>query len=139
ITGPPFVQVGREAVYTFLFVLAAVLVVGVRSSGLITTERERDTWDALRLTPLLMGDIITQKFRGVYRAGCTWLIAYGAPALVLAAVLGVPYLIWMATRLVQAWLGVRVAVALGLYLSASAPSSRRALLGTITLGPVVAL
>ncbi len=132
-------QIGRELVYTFALVVVAVFVVGVRSSGLITVEHERGTWEALRLTPLTVTEILRQKFQGVHRAGLVWLVAYGTPALLLAATTGVTEVAWMVTRLLQAWITVRWAAALGVYYSSRSRSSWRALLGTMMLGMLMAL
>jgi hypothetical protein len=55
--------------------LLATLVVGVRCSGTITGERERQTWDGLMTTSLTVHEIVGGKLRGILRS--TWLYLLG--------------------------------------------------------------
>jgi hypothetical protein len=67
-----------------VLLFAGSLLVGVRSSAAITGERERNTWEALLLAPLLTYQVVEQKFRGIRRAAVPYLLAYAGPALALA-------------------------------------------------------
>jgi ABC-type transport system involved in multi-copper enzyme maturation permease subunit len=66
--------------------LMMTLIVGVRCSGAITGERERQTWDGLMTSPLSPRELVRGKLRGILRATSPYLLAI--------------------------WLGVAVAVAL---------------------------
>lgn len=64
------------------FVLGLVsLVVGVRASGCVVTERDRQTWDTLLTTPLEFEAILRQKLAGIYRTSWVYYFAFLAPAL----------------------------------------------------------
>jgi ABC-type transport system involved in multi-copper enzyme maturation permease subunit len=120
--------------YTMLglpVMLVASLVVGIRCSGAVTGEREKQTWEALLLTPLETRQLIRGKFWGI--AGATWpyLVAYAVPALALSAIAGLGAFLW--TLL---WLGVTILAmgfvgAAGLWCSVRSSSSWRSLLGTL--------
>ncbi len=117
--------------------LAASFVVGVRCSGGITGERERQTWEAVLLTPLSAKQLVGAKLWGVI-AACYWyLLAYAAPAVLLSALGG-----WWALFWTVAWLAVTVLAmyfmgAAGVWCSARSKTSWRSLLGTLGLGYVV--
>src|SRR6202030_3044898 len=84
-------------------VLAARFIVGVRCSGGITGERERQTWEAVLLTPLSAKQLVSAKLWGVM-AACYWyLLAYAVPAVLLSALAG-----WWALFWTAAWLAVTV-------------------------------
>ncbi|HEY1376579.1 MAG TPA: ABC transporter permease subunit [Gemmataceae bacterium] len=106
----------------FYALLVATLVVGVRCSGTITGERERQTWDGLMTTPMTVPDIVRGKLRGILRATWPYVLAYwlGAglvagiatsddPLLPVAAVLigaGVAGLVVWQWRRLAGWAGV---------------------------------
>ncbi len=111
--------------------LVASLVVGIRCSGAVTGEREKQTWEALLLTPLETRQLIRGKFWGICGATWPYLLAYAVPALLLSAVGGLGAFLW--TLL---WLGVTVlAMAFvggaGLWCSVRSSSSWRSLLATL--------
>ncbi len=56
--------------------LALSLVVGVRASGTITGERERQTWDGLLTAPLSNRELVRGKLRGILRSVWPYLLAY---------------------------------------------------------------
>ena len=119
-----------------LAMLIASLVVGIRCSGTITTEREKQTWEAVLLTPLSAKQIIRGKMWGVMGASYWYLLAYGAPAVTLS-VLGGPLalaytVLWLAaTVLAMYFIG-----AAGLWCSVRAANSWRSLLHTLVVGYV---
>jgi ABC-type Na+ efflux pump permease subunit len=126
-------------VQAILAMLIASLVVGIRCSGTITTEREKQTWEALLLTPLSARSIIRGKLWGVMGASYWYLLAYGAPAVTLS-VLGGPLalaftVLWLAaTVLAMYFIG-----AAGLWCSVRAANSWRSLLQTLVAGYVTGL
>jgi ABC-type Na+ efflux pump permease subunit len=126
-------------VQAILAMLIASLVVGIRCSGAVTTEREKQTWEAVLLTPLSAKSIIRGKLWGVMGASYWYLLAYAAPALTLS-VLGGPLalaytLLWLAaTVLAMYFIG-----AAGLWSSVGATNSWRSLLQTLLAGYVTGL
>jgi ABC-type transport system involved in multi-copper enzyme maturation permease subunit len=111
--------------------LVASLVVGIRCSGAVTGEREKQTWEALLLTPLETRQLIRGKFWGICGATWPYLLAYAVPALGVSAIGGVAACLW--TLL---WLGVTILAmafvgAAGLWCSVYSASSWRSLLGTL--------
>jgi hypothetical protein len=56
--------------------LLATLIVGVRCSGTITGERERQTWDGLMMTPLTVQEVVRGKLRGILRSTWPYLLAF---------------------------------------------------------------
>lgn len=114
--------------------LLASLVVGVRCSGAVTGERERQTWELLLLTPLSPAQVLRGKLWGVLGAGGWYVLAYAAPAVTLSALGGLFALFWTLV-----WLGVTVLAtyflgAAGLWCSVRSRSSWRSLLATLGLG-----
>jgi ABC-type transport system involved in multi-copper enzyme maturation permease subunit len=111
--------------------LLAGLVIAIRCSGAVTGEREKNTWEALLLTPLETRELIRSKLWGIIGASIPYLAAYAVPALLLALVGGGIPLFWTAL-----WLGVTVLAlvfvgAAGLWCSVRSKSSWRSLLGTL--------
>jgi ABC-type transport system involved in multi-copper enzyme maturation permease subunit len=111
--------------------LAAGLVVGVRCSGAISGERERQTWEALLMTPLTTRLLVRGKFWGVIGAGLPYLLAYAGPALALSAVGGLNSFVTVALLLGLTALAVFYIGAAGLWCSARARTSWRSLLATL--------
>ncbi|MFO0877382.1 MAG: ABC transporter permease subunit [Gemmataceae bacterium] len=114
--------------------LLASLVVGVRCAGALTQERERQTWEAVLLTPMSAKQIVRGKLWGICLASGWYLLAHAAPALTLS-VLGGPLalaytLVWLAATL----LAIYFIGAAGLWCSARASSSWRSLLQTMGFG-----
>jgi ABC-type transport system involved in multi-copper enzyme maturation permease subunit len=121
-------------VQSLVVLLLASLVVGVRCSGAVTGERERQTWEALLLTPLSARQILHGKLWGILGASFWYLLAYAAPAVVLSTLGGLLALFWTVL-----WLGVTLLAmyyvgAAGLWCSVRSRNSWRALLGTLTAG-----
>jgi ABC-type transport system involved in multi-copper enzyme maturation permease subunit len=114
--------------------LLASLVVGIRCSGSIATEREKATWEAVLLTPMTAKQIVRGKLWGVMGASVWYLLAYAAPALSLSA-FGGPLALFYTVM----WFGVTVLAmyfigAAGLWCSVKARDSWRSLLHTMGLG-----
>jgi hypothetical protein len=122
--------------YAFLLqgiaiMLLASLVVGIRCSGAVSGERERQTWEALLLTPLETRQLIRAKLWGIVGASYPYLLAYAAPALLLSLVGGPKALFWTGLWLGVAWLAMFYVGAAGLWCSVRSKSSWRSLLGTL--------
>jgi hypothetical protein len=120
--------------------LVASLVVGVRCSGAVSGERERQTWEALLLTPLETRELIRGKLWGIIGASYPYLLAYAVPA-VLLSLLGdvgadVGAVAWTLIWLGVTWLATYYMGAAGLWCSTRSRSSWRSLLGTLGFGYV---
>jgi ABC-type transport system involved in multi-copper enzyme maturation permease subunit len=111
----------------------ASLVVGIRCSGSVTGERERQTWEALLLTPLSAKQLIRGKMWGIMGASYWYLLAYAAPALTLSVFGGPLALFWTLLWLAVTVLAMYFVGAAGLWCSVRAKNSWRALLGTLGL------
>jgi ABC-type transport system involved in multi-copper enzyme maturation permease subunit len=111
--------------------LLAGVVIGIRCSGAVTGERERQTWEALLLTPLETWELIRAKLWGIIGASYPYLVAYAVPALALAALCGVEALFWTGLWLAVTWLALCYVGAAGLWCSVRSRSSWRSLLGTL--------
>lgn len=84
---------GKEGAFFVLggiVLVLACLVVGIRCSGTISGEREKQTWEALLLTPLATQQLIRNKLWGILGAAVPYVLAYMIPALILAAIVGSP-------------------------------------------------
>jgi hypothetical protein len=114
-----------------LMLVVAVLVVGVRCSGAVTREREKQTWEALLLTPLTTEQLIRGKLWGIAGGCVPYLTAYAAPAVVLSVIAGPAAFGWTLLWLVVVALGIWYAGAIGLWCSVRAKSSWRSLCGTL--------
>ncbi len=64
---------GFAAVIATLVTCGALLMVAARGATSITSERERDTWNALLATPLEPSEIVLAKFWGALYAG-RWVV-----------------------------------------------------------------
>lgn len=91
-----------------IVLLLASFVVGVRCSGAISSEREKQTWEALLLTPLTTKQLIRIKLWGILGAAAPYVLAYTIPALLLATLVSPPES-WLLTGSV---IGVTVLLAL---------------------------
>jgi ABC-type transport system involved in multi-copper enzyme maturation permease subunit len=116
--------------------LLASLVVGIRCSGAVTGERERQTWEALLLTPLSAKQLIRGKLWGIMGASYVYLLAYAAPAIVLAVLGGILPLLWVLLWLAVTVLAMYYIGAAGLWASVRSKNSWRALLATMLAGYV---
>jgi ABC-type transport system involved in multi-copper enzyme maturation permease subunit len=114
--------------------LVAVLLVGLRCSGAVTGERERQTWEALLLTPLPVRQLIRGKLWGIMGASYPYLSAYAVPACVLALLGGWRATVGTVLLLGVTWLAMIFVAAAGLWCSVHAKSSWRSLLGTVLIG-----
>jgi ABC-type Na+ efflux pump permease subunit len=112
----------------------ASLVVGIRCSGSIANEREKQTWEAVLLTPMTAKQIIRGKLWGVMGASTWYLLAYAAPAVSLSAFAGPLALfytvLWVATTI----LAMYFIGAAGLWCSVRARNSWYSLLQTMVVG-----
>jgi ABC-type Na+ efflux pump permease subunit len=127
--GPFFIQ-GVVAM------LVATFLVGVRCSGAITGERERQTWEALLLTPLTVQQLIRGKLWGIVGASYPYLLAYALPAITLSFLGGGWALLWTILWLGVSLLAMGFVGAAGLWCSVRAKGSWRSLLGTVLIGYV---
>jgi hypothetical protein len=119
--------------------LLFTLIVGIRCSGSITGERERQTWEAVLLTPLSAKQIVRDKLWGVLGA-CNWyLLAYAAPAVVLSALGGLGALFLTLLALAVTLLAMYFIGAVAISSSVRSRTSWGALLVTLLAGGAVSV
>jgi ABC-type Na+ efflux pump permease subunit len=85
------------------FLFAATLLVTVRAARAVTGERERDTWDSLRLTPLDGRAFLRGKLRGIFDSVLPYVLAYAIPAAFLSPTGGPLGMLVTLTSLLIAW------------------------------------
>ena len=120
--------------FGLLVVFLTSLVVGIRCSGAISGERERQTWEALLLTPLDTRMLVRGKLRGIMGASYPYLRVYAVPAALLSIIGGVASLFWILITLAVALLAMYFIGAAGIWCSVRSKSSWRSLLGTLGFG-----
>lgn len=116
--------------------LAVSLVVGIRCSGAITGERERQTWEAVLLTPLPTENLVYGKHRGVMLATLPYVLAYTAAALPLAVLAGPAQVVILLIGLAATALASFFFGAAGLWCSVRSKTSWRSLVLTLAIGYV---
>ncbi|HEX5268873.1 MAG TPA: hypothetical protein VFW33_00235, partial [Gemmataceae bacterium] len=106
-----------------LALLFPTVVVNLRAAGGISGEREKGTWDALLLAGVKPRDMIRGKVLGVLDSTLPYLIAYGVPALLFAAVGGVLAVLATLGTLALAWPLMYLSAAIALERSTRYPSA----------------
>lgn len=114
--------------------LLASLVVGIRCSGAVSGERERQSWEALLLTPLETRQLIRGKLYGILLAALPFVGAFAFPALLLALLGGLQTLFYTAVSTVMVLLAMYFLGTAGIWCSVRSKSSWRSLLGTMGFG-----
>lgn len=129
--------------------LLASMLIGVRCSGAVSGERERQTWEALLLTPLTVRQMIRGKLWGIMGSSYPYLFAYAIPAVPLSLLGGIPalymgtYWLVMFSELLWTviWLGVTLLAmyfigAVGIWCSSRYTTSWRSMFWTLGIGYV---
>jgi ABC-type transport system involved in multi-copper enzyme maturation permease subunit len=129
-TGSAFGSLG-----TIALVLAS-LVMAIRCSGAIVGERERQTFEALLLTPLTARQIVRGKLWAIMGASYVYLAAYAVPAVLFSALTLGSALFWTVLCLAVTLLAMYFLGAVGLSCSVRATTSWRSLLATLGVGYV---
>jgi ABC-type transport system involved in multi-copper enzyme maturation permease subunit len=111
--------------------MIASLVVAVRCSGAVSGEREKQTWEALLLSPLETRQLIRSKLWGIIGATYPYLLTYLLTALPLALLGGAASVFWTVVWLGVTWLAMWFVGSAGLWCSVRARTSWRSLLGTL--------
>jgi hypothetical protein len=119
----PTLFVFQGVVFLFLPSLAA----GVRASGAITGERERQTWDSLLLTPLDTWDLIMDKANGALDILMPYFAAFAVPATLLALWLGAAAVVATLSLLLLTWAAIYYMAATGIWCSVHSKGSWRSL------------
>jgi ABC-type transport system involved in multi-copper enzyme maturation permease subunit len=117
--------------------LIFTLVVGIRCSGAVSGEREKQTWEALLLTPLETRTLVRDKLWAVLYASLPYFIAYAVPALFLSLWGGFLAFVWTLVGLAVTLLNMFYVGAAGIYCSVSCRSSWRSLMGTLGIGYLI--
>jgi ABC-type transport system involved in multi-copper enzyme maturation permease subunit len=115
------------------------LLVAVRCSGAVTGERERQTWEALLLTPLTVEQLIRGKLWGIMLVSYIYLAAYAVPALLLSVLGGPISVFWTGLNLAVTLLAMYYLGAVGLWSSVRAKTSWRSLLITVLVAYLAGL
>jgi ABC-type transport system involved in multi-copper enzyme maturation permease subunit len=110
--------------------VVASLVIGLRASGSVTGERERQTWEGLLLTPLESKQLIRGKAWGIIDSARPYLLAYTIPALALAVLGGLLALYWTVYLWVMTWVAIYFMAGTGVEASVRSSGSWRSLLAT---------
>jgi ABC-type transport system involved in multi-copper enzyme maturation permease subunit len=111
----------------FLIGLAA----GARACGTVSGERERQTWDALLLTPLTAKQLVRAKHWGTINVFRPYLAAYTIPAVALSLVGGPKAVVWTVGCWVLTWVMMYFMVASGIACSVRSASSWKSWLATL--------
>jgi ABC-type transport system involved in multi-copper enzyme maturation permease subunit len=117
-------------------VVLSSLLVGIRCSGSVSGERERQTWEALLLTPLPIRELIRGKLWGIIGATRPYFIAYLVPAFILSALAGSQALVATALSALVVWPAMYFVGSVGMWYSVSSRSSWQGLLATLGVGYV---
>jgi ABC-type transport system involved in multi-copper enzyme maturation permease subunit len=112
----------------------AGLAAGARACGSISGERERQTWEAVLLTPLTAKQVIRSKLWGTINVFRPYLVAYTVPALTLAVLGGAAAVVWTAAFWAFTWVLMYFMAASGIACSLRAASSWRSWLATLAEG-----
>ncbi len=110
--------------------VVAALVVGVRASGSVTGERERQTWEGLLLTPLESRQLIRGKVWGIIDAARPYLFAYTIPALAISVLAGPFAVYWTLYWWAMTWVAMYFMSGTGVEASVRSSGSWRSLLTT---------
>jgi ABC-type transport system involved in cytochrome c biogenesis permease component len=116
----------------FLFLVS--LVAGVRTSGAVTGERERQTWDGLLLTPLDTWDLIVDNVQGTLDALRPYFFAFAIPATLLALWSGLDAFVSTLALLLLAWTAMYYMASTGIWCSVGSKGSWRSLIATLATG-----
>jgi ABC-type transport system involved in multi-copper enzyme maturation permease subunit len=117
-------------VVAFAFSLAA----GARASGAVCGERERQTWEALLLTPLTTKQLLRSKLWGTLNVFRPYLLAYAVPAIALSLLAGAWAVFWAVTLWALTWVLMYYMAACGIACSVRATSSWKSWLSTLLTG-----
>jgi ABC-type transport system involved in multi-copper enzyme maturation permease subunit len=122
------------AVQGVVFLFLASLVAGIRTSGAVTGERERQTWDSLLLTPLDTWDLILDNLHGTLDTLRPYFFAFAIPATLIALWTGIDAFVFTVTLHLLTWTAMYYMASTGLWCSVRAKGSWRSLLATLTTG-----
>jgi ABC-type transport system involved in multi-copper enzyme maturation permease subunit len=110
------------------------LVVGIRASGSVSSEREGKTWETVLLTPLETWDLVIDKRAGTLQRFLPHLAAYALPALVFSTTAGAYAVAYTVATLLATLGAMHYMAANGVWCSVKSESSWRSLLVTLGSG-----
>jgi ABC-type transport system involved in multi-copper enzyme maturation permease subunit len=125
---------GWFAPVSLLMVFVCSLATAIDTSAAITKERERQTWEALLLTPLDAKQLIRAKVWGILDAGRSFLLAFVLPPLVLSLAAGPLAIAWVVVGFVMTWVMMYYFGACGVRCSVKATTSWKSLVATFGIG-----
>jgi ABC-type transport system involved in multi-copper enzyme maturation permease subunit len=129
-----FSQPGPFLYLGLLVPALAGFAAGVRASGAITSERERQTWESLLITPLETRRIIEHKVWAAQESVYPYLLAGTLPALPLSTLQGFTAAVYTSVFMILAFTFIVYMSALGVLYSARSASSWRSLAATLGSG-----
>jgi ABC-type transport system involved in multi-copper enzyme maturation permease subunit len=107
------------------------LGVGIRCAGVVSSERERKTWDLLLTTPMEPRHLLRGKLWGVIDSARPYLLAYIIPATLLAVGGGLLAVIWVVFWWAVSWVLMLFMGATGVRCSVRSQNSWRSLLASL--------
>lgn len=113
-----------------LLTLLLVVVIGVRASGSIGSERERQTIDGLLASPLEINAIIRAKWWGSIHSG-RWLFYLLCMVWLFGLVAGGLHILALPLLLVLVWIYAAFMASLGMFFAAASKTSLRAMMQTV--------
>lgn len=123
-------MISLHTIAFFLF----TFTVGIRASGTISTEREKQTWEQLLLTPLTTEQIIYGKYWGILIALLLYFVAYASTIFPAVLITGFNSLISYILFMIHIVLYALFLGSIGIWYSVKSTSSWSALLNTILVG-----
>jgi ABC-type transport system involved in multi-copper enzyme maturation permease subunit len=121
---------------SFLVLSVAVMAlfsfgVAIRCAGVISSERERKTWDLLLATPMEPRHLLRGKLWGVIDSTRPYLLAYIIPATLLAVAGGVLAVVWVVFWWTATWIMMYFMGSTGVSCSVRSQNSWRSLLASL--------
>jgi ABC-type transport system involved in multi-copper enzyme maturation permease subunit len=127
-SGADFLGLAAAALFS------STVIVGIRCSGAIVGEREKQTWEALLVTPLTARELVRGKLWAVMGASYPYLAAYAIPAILCSALTFSIAVFYIVAGLAVTTLAMYYMGAMGLYFSVRSKTSWRSLFATLGLG-----
>lgn len=122
---------GNFIAVSYLMCNIFILMVALRSSGCITSEREKQTWESLLLSPLETEELVRGKLWGVLDALVPYWHTYAVAALPWALLGGESTFFFHLIMYCSTLIMIYLIDAVGIYCSATSRSSWSSLLKTL--------
>jgi ABC-type transport system involved in multi-copper enzyme maturation permease subunit len=114
--------------------VAAAVLIGVRTSGAISVEKQRQTWETLLLTDLTPAELVRSKVRGILWAAWPYLAVSLLPALLMSWFGGPAAVFWPLFWAAAACLAASFMAAVGIFHSTQTATGLERILQTLVSG-----